>query len=210
MAESPARKTGELANGWSLGPRFEPLPIGRIARAVQIQRYPDDLQVAEDLAVRFLLDLVDEPVHRLGDAGEVAAKPFTVESGRHRLVVLGADVDDARDVADAAVVVRAVHHRDELVVRVLDVLVVLAVLVAVVRLPVEEGDDERVLEPDVDRVRVFGTSPDREPGDRVAGTCCPWSRSGRLPARASPSRPPPSRPRRCAPPRSARAHRSDR
>ena len=38
--------------------------------------------------------------------------------------------------------------------RVLDVLVVLAVLVAVVRLPVEERDDERVLEPDVERVRA--------------------------------------------------------
>ena len=136
------------------GPRCKPLPAGRIAGPVQIEGYPDDLEVAEYLAVRLLLDLVDEPVHRLRDAGKVAAKPLAVESGRHRLVVLGGDVDDARHVADAAVVVRAVDHRNELVVRVLDVLVVLAVLVAVVRLAVEEGDDERVLEPDLERVRA--------------------------------------------------------
>ena len=154
MAESPARNTGELANGWSSGPAAQPLPAGRIAGPVQIEGDPDDLEVAEYLAVRFLLDLVDEPVHRLGDAGKVAAKPLAVEPWRHRLVVLGGDVDDARHVADAAVVVRAMDHRNELVVRVLDVLVVLAVLVAVVRLAVQEGDDERVLEPDLERVRA--------------------------------------------------------
>ena len=164
MAESPARNTGERGERVVAWRRREPLPAGRVARPVQVERDPDDLEVAEDLAVRLLLDLVDEPVHRLGDAGKVAAKPLAVELGRHRLVVLGGDVDDARHVADAAVVVRAVHHRDELVVRVLDVLVVLAVLVAVVRLPVEERDDERVLEPDLERVRAASASP--EPGTR--------------------------------------------
>jgi hypothetical protein len=39
--------------------------------------------------------------------------------------------------------------------RVLGVLVVLAVLVAVVRLAVEKRDDERILEPDLERVRAF-------------------------------------------------------
>jgi hypothetical protein len=78
----------------------------------------------------------------------------TVKAGRHRLEFLGADVDDACDVADAAVVVRAMDHRNELVVRVLDVLVVLAVLVAVVWLAVQEGDDERVFESDLDRVHA--------------------------------------------------------
>src|SRR5262245_60850 len=141
MAESPARNTTETGEGVVAWPRVEPLPAGRIPRAVQIQWYSDNFQVAEYLPVRFLLDLVDEPVHRLRNAGKVAAKPLTIESGRHGLVVLGADVDDACDVADAAVVVRAVHHRDELVVRVLNVFVVLAGLVAVVRLPVQEGDD---------------------------------------------------------------------
>ena len=112
MAESPARNTGEVAKGWSLGPAVKPLPTGRIASAIQIQGNPDDLEVAEYLAMRFLLDLVDEPVHRLSDAGKVAAKPLAVESGRHRLELSGADVDDARHVADAAVVVRAVDHRE--------------------------------------------------------------------------------------------------
>ena len=118
------------------GARCKPLPAGRVAGPVQIQGYPDNLEVAEYLAMSFLLDLVDETVHRLGDTGKVAAQPLIVESGRHRLVVLGGDVDDARNVADSAVVVRAMHHRNELVVRVLDVLVVLAVLVAVVCLAV--------------------------------------------------------------------------
>src|SRR5678816_4589702 len=78
-------------------PGREELPTGRVARAVQVQRYPDDLEVAEDLAVCFLLDLADEAVHRLRDLGKVAPKPLTVESRRHRFVLLGADVDDACD-----------------------------------------------------------------------------------------------------------------
>ena len=124
--------------------------------------------------------------------GKLTAQPLAVELRRHRRVVLGGDVDDARHVADVAVVVRAVDHRNELVVRVLDVLVVLAVLVAVVRLAVQERDDERVLEPDVERVRAAVRPVRRRaPGDRGAATCCPCSRSGCLPARASPSRPPP-------------------
>ena len=65
IAESPARNTGELANGWSLRPGGEPLPVGRVAGPVEVQRDPDDLEVADDLAVRLLLDLVDEAVHRL-------------------------------------------------------------------------------------------------------------------------------------------------
>ena len=101
----------------------------------------------------FFLDLVDEMVHRLGDAGKVAAKPLAVESGRHRFKVLRRDVDDAANVADHAVAVYAVDHWNELVVRVLAVFVVLAVLVAVVGLAVQEGDDERVLEPYLERVR---------------------------------------------------------
>ena len=60
---------------------LEQPPVGCIARAVQIQRDPDDLEVAEDLAVRLLLDLGDEPVDRLRDLWEVAPKPLTVESG---------------------------------------------------------------------------------------------------------------------------------
>ena len=147
MAESPTRNTGDLAKGWSPAP-LEPLPAGRVPGPVEIQRYPDDLQVAEYLAVGFLLDLVDEPVHRLGDVGKVAAQPLAIESWRHRLIVLGRDVDDTRHMTDAAIVVRAVDHRNELVLRVLDVLVVLAILVAVVRLAVQEGDDEGVFEPD--------------------------------------------------------------
>ena len=194
-----------------LSPGGEPLPAGRVARAVQIERYPDDIEVAENLPVGFLLDLVDEPVHRLSDAWKVAAKPLAVDSGRHCLVVLGGDVDDARDVADAAVVVRPVHHRDELVVRVLDVLVVLAVLVAVVRLPVQEGDDERVLESDLDGICAFDHLAG--PGNEVVSKQRPAARLESMrtsPAGALRSRRPPSRWPRCARPRPARAHRSDR
>ena len=41
-------------------PCCEQLTTGRVARAVQIQWYPDDIQIAEYLPVRFLLDLVDD------------------------------------------------------------------------------------------------------------------------------------------------------
>jgi hypothetical protein len=44
--------------------------------------------------MRFLLDLVDETVHRPGNAGKVAAKPLAIELWRYRLVVLGGDVDE--------------------------------------------------------------------------------------------------------------------
>ena len=79
MAESPTRNTGERANGWSPVPARRTLQAGRIAGPVQIQRDPDDLQVTDDLAVGFRLDLRDEAVHRLGDLREVAAKPLAVE-----------------------------------------------------------------------------------------------------------------------------------
>ena len=176
MAESPAGTPASWRTDdrW---PRCQPLPARRIASPVQIQGYPEDLQVAEYLAVRFLLDLLDEAVHRPGDIGKVVPKPLAVESCRHRLVVLGADVDDARHVADAAVVMRAVDHRNELVVRVFAVLLVLAKLVALVVLAVQEGDDERVFEPDVERVRVFiRPRRSRAPADLEAATCCPCSR----------------------------------
>ena len=45
-------------------------------------------------------------------SGKLTAQPFTVELRRHRRVVLGGDVDDARHVADVAVVVRAVDRRE--------------------------------------------------------------------------------------------------
>ncbi len=80
MAESPARNTGELAKGWSLGPRCPPATAGGVPRPVQIERDPDDLEIAEYLALGFLLDLVDEAIHRLGDAGTIAAEPLAVES----------------------------------------------------------------------------------------------------------------------------------
>ena len=57
--------------------------------------------------------------------------------------------------ADVAVVVGPVHGRDELVGRVLGVLVVLAELVAGVAAAVEEGDDDGVLELEADRVGAF-------------------------------------------------------
>src|SRR5881394_1711724 len=107
MAESPARNTDELAKGWSLVPavshcrlvalraRYRSSGIRTISRSPRISPCVSCLILS---------------MHRLSNAGKVAAKPLTVESGRHRLVLLRADVDDACDVADAAVVVRAVHH----------------------------------------------------------------------------------------------------
>ena len=133
-------------------PAFAPPPAGGVSGSVQAQGDPDNLEVADDLAVRLLLHLVDEPVHRPGDAREVAAKPLAVAPRRHRRVVLRSDVDDAGHVADGSVVVGAVDGGDELVVQVSHVLVVLAVFVALVRLAVQKRDDERVLEPDLEGV----------------------------------------------------------
>ena len=73
---------------------------------------------------------------------------------------------------DAAVVVRPVDGRNEFVVRVVDVLVILAVFVAVVRPAIQKGDDERVLEPQLERIRVSirrpGTGHQLIPEQRIA------------------------------------------
>ena len=47
-------------------------------RPVDVERDPHDLEVAHELAVRLLPDLVDEPVHRVRDAREVLAQPGAV------------------------------------------------------------------------------------------------------------------------------------
>ena len=41
-------------------PGCQPLTVGRVARAVEVQRYPHDLEVAEDLAFGLPLDLLDD------------------------------------------------------------------------------------------------------------------------------------------------------
>src|SRR4051794_32328597 len=103
-----------------------PSPTRRVARSVQVQRNSNDLEIAEKLAVSLQLDLIDETVHRLGDAREVVSEPLAVELRRHRLVILGSDVDDASHVTDGSVIARSIHRGNELVLRVLGVLVVLA------------------------------------------------------------------------------------
>ena len=84
--------------------------------------------------------------------GKVVAQPLAVEPRRHGAELVFRDVHDAGHVADALVVEGAVHGGDELVVVVLGVLVVLAVLVADVRLAVQERDHQRVLEPHLEEV----------------------------------------------------------
>src|SRR5687767_7224196 len=103
----------------------------------------------------FLLDLINETVHGLGSGRKIVAKPLTIESGWHRLILLRRDIDDPGHMSDAAIVVGALNHWNEFVLRVFDVFGVLANLVAVVFLTVQEGDDERVFEPDGKRVRAF-------------------------------------------------------
>ena len=72
IAESPSRKTGVLASGWSMPDRV-PGPARRVPGVIDIERDSDDREIAGDLAVRLLPDLVDEPVHRGRDAREVVA-----------------------------------------------------------------------------------------------------------------------------------------
>ena len=140
------------------GSRCAPLPAGRVASPVQVQGYPHHLEVAEDLSGCFLFDLVDEALHGLGELGKVTAHPLTIEFGRHGLVVLGGDVDDARHMADVAIVGDAVDGRNEFILQVPNVFVVLTILVAQIGLAVQEGDDDRVFELDVERCLLY-TSP---------------------------------------------------
>lgn len=132
----------------------EPLEARHVTRAVEVQGDADDAEVADDLAVCLQLDVVDETLHRPGSIGEVVAQPFAVEPARHLRILLGTYGDDPCYVTQGSVIGDTRHHGDELVVRVLDVLVVLAVLVTGVRLVVQEGHDERVLEEEAERVRV--------------------------------------------------------
>src|SRR6188768_2921506 len=96
-------------------PGLAPGPARRVAGPVQVQGYSYDLEVADQLSIRFLPDLVDEPVHRGGHRREVGAEPRAIELCRHRRIVLGGDVDDARDVGEAVVVAGAGDCRNELV-----------------------------------------------------------------------------------------------
>ena len=128
------------------------------------------------------IHLVDEPVHRLRDHREPLAKPVAVEAAGHRVELVLADAHDARDVRDLAVVERAIHAGDELVGRVLDVLVVLAVLVAGVVPVVQERDHQRVLEPD--ELGVRAAPPGRLQGRAHRGrrSECRWRRRRCRPA----------------------------
>ena len=66
-----------------------PRPARRVAGPVKVERDPNDLQLADELAVGLVLDLVDEAVHRVGDIGEVVAQPNPVELRRHGREVVG-------------------------------------------------------------------------------------------------------------------------
>ena len=113
-----------------------------------------------------------------------------VEPRRHLGVFLVADPDDAGHVAHVAVVVRPPDRRDELVRQVLDVLVVLAELVADVGAAEQEGGDDGVLE--LESTRCSPPRPPRRraaPGGREAATCSRCSRRRCRRGRASPRRP---------------------
>ncbi len=122
----------------------------------------------------FLLDLINETVHGLSSGGKVVPKPLTIESGWHRLKLLRCDIDDPGHVGDAAIVVRALNHWDEFVLRVFEVFGVLTIFVAVVFLAVQEGDDQRVFEPDGERVRAF---PLARAGNQMISKQGPGSRA---------------------------------
>src|SRR4029453_3807285 len=153
IAESPSRNTGVLANGWSAGPerrhrrlvalraRYRSSGMRTMSRSPRTSPWVSSLI----LSMKRSIDCAT--------LGKVARSHTPSNLGRHRLVLVGTDAHDAGHVGGDTVVVRAVDRRDELVAIVLGVLGVLADLVAVVELAVQEGDDERVLEQDVERVR---------------------------------------------------------
>ena len=126
--------------------------VSRIARSIEIERNAEDLKVADDLAVRLPLDLVDKPIHRLRHFGPVLAQPLAVALLRDCRCLFAGDVHESGHVADVAIGESASDRRDEFVGRVVGVFVVLAELVAGVALVVEEGDHERILKFKVDGV----------------------------------------------------------
>ena len=152
MAASPTRNTGELVKGWSPGPV---LRHGRLVALRARYRFRGIRMISRSPTSSPLVSCLILSMNRSIEAatvGKVGAEPPAIELCGHRRVVLGGDVDDARDVGEAIVVAGAGDRRNELVLRVPLVLVVLAKLVAVVRLPVQECDDDRVLEANVDGV----------------------------------------------------------
>ena len=113
--------------------------------------------------MRFLFYFVDKAVHGMGNLWKVYAKPLTIECCRHRLIVLGSDIDNARDKADVTIITDTIYRRNKLIVKVLCILVVFAILVAQILLAVYEGHDNCVFEVDVECVGVFIASSRARP-----------------------------------------------
>ena len=110
-----------------------PRARGKIPRAVQVQRYSDDINLTGDLSLSLQMDLLDESIHRFGNRRKVFSQMVSVAMRRHGHIVFGRNVDDAEDVGNACVLRDAVDCRDELVLSTVAILVVLAVLVAQIR-----------------------------------------------------------------------------
>src|SRR6185503_11103679 len=111
MAASPTRNTGELVKGWSPG------PVLRQGRLVALRaRY----------RFRGIRMISRSPTSSPFVSCLILSMNRAIELCRHRRIVLGGDVDDARDVGEAVVVAGAGDCRNELVLRVPLVLVVLA------------------------------------------------------------------------------------
>src|SRR6185436_12553329 len=70
VARKEHRRSGE---GMIARPGSSPASACGIPRPIQVQRNPDDFEIADDLTLSFLSDLVDETIHRLGDTRTIAA-----------------------------------------------------------------------------------------------------------------------------------------
>ena len=136
IADQERRGIGERVVSELFG---KPLPAGCVTGPVQVQGNSYYLDITNYLSVRFLFYFVDKAVHRMSDLGKVYAKPLAVECCRHRLVVLSGDIDDARYKADVTIITGTIDRRNKFIVQVLNILVVLAILIAQVLLAVHEG-----------------------------------------------------------------------
>jgi hypothetical protein len=76
------------------------------------------------------MDLFDESIHGCGNRRKMLTKMVSVASRRHGSVVLGRNVDYAKHVGRFCVLRDAVDCRNELVLGVAAIFVILAVLVA--------------------------------------------------------------------------------
>src|SRR6516164_6980275 len=102
----------------SVPERRMPWPTGGVSSAVQVQRYPDHLNLTHNFSLSLKADLLDESIHGCSNCRKVLAQILPAAFRWHGLVIFARDVDDAEDMSRARVLGYAVDCWDELILAV--------------------------------------------------------------------------------------------